>query len=254
MEYERTIPKTHTPDLISAFQYCSAYWDTKYLHNSSALFDAGGIWGDSQDEFNISIEDIKLALKRGDLGIQPNVFADNPVDDQRCNHSDCSREEHIQRIVWIIRNYEPTKTNIQVEAIKGTLSVKNGNHTLVAAIYLEVEEVKINFSMGVRSEVETIAGFIRWENPPANKGIFGTDIISTGKNFWQVDKTSDDIRVWVNDSTGSCVAQYKSFDKKGCLININGTGDMGTHIDLNYFIDKCATYIDPSLRHIHDLF
>lgn len=235
---------------ISVFGVVIPMWNTEDLREQSAMGTETLVWGEGNSGPAISDSEIKAQLDIGNPGIPPGVYADDPVDDQLCNHSQCSRLEHIERIVWIINNFDKKKAVINCTHFSGEVNVENGHHTLVAALYLGVETVPLRIEFGHAAEIEEMDGFSSWVKPPIHSGVFGKNVISTEDEFWQVEKAEPGNKIWVNSSEGNCVAQYKDFPGTGGLININGKGEMGLHIDRKYFIDLCAKEISPVLRYI----
>lgn len=225
-------------------------WNTEDLREQSAMGTEALVWGEGDSGPAISDSEIKAQLDIGNPGIPPGIYADDPVNGELCNHAECSRLEHIERIVWIINNFDKKKAVISCVSFSGTLSVENGHHTLAAALYLDEETVPVQIGFGHAAEIEGMDGFSSWVKPPIHGGVFGKDVISTEDEFWQVGNAEPGNKIWVNNSEGCCIAQYKNFPGTGGLININGKGEMGPHIDRQYFIDLCAKEISPALKYI----
>jgi len=206
------------PSIISIFEMPLAKVNVNELIKISAF--SSYPWG---DEPPLTIQEVKNALQTNNL-IAPGIFSDDPVADELHNIDECSREQHVARIAWIISHYDvkrttPISLSCAPNVDSGAVGIANGNHLLAAEVFMRKEIIQARFIDGISAEVIRQSCFISWDKAPAHDGFFGANIISTEKEHWTVDVSKGGYKtVWIGNFSGA--------EAKTARLRLNGIFSM----------------------------
>ncbi|BEI26342.1 hypothetical protein R7D97_16020 [Vibrio sp. Vb5031] len=190
---------------ISVFEQCVAVFDPALLGHLTTQYP----W--SQNESKVSSEEINQALLSPLDLIQPGHFTDDPFEHDKVDNFSASRDEHIRRIGWFVKNWNPSINHALLASMTGPnhFEFKDGNHRMHAAYHRREKEISIKFEFGNCADIENHDGFLRWVSKPSHNGVFGVSIVSSADMGCEV--LFDGInRFWINDAEmGMCICSLK---------------------------------------------
>lgn len=220
-------------------------------------------WGEGKP---ITKEEVSQAIADGRL-IATGVFNDDPVNGEKDNIHECSRDEHIQRIAWFVVNYDPAKSSgLRIES-SGNIFGDNehhmafvgGNHRVAAMLFNGVTDHPVQFNSGNKRIIEALEAFKTWVSMPAHDGNFGYCLLSDDQETWEVDARPDGFagnkRIWVSNAKpgGMSIARmavngyttsYEVEDEHGeRFFEFTRDGDGNEPISVEHFLGKCAEHI-----------
>lgn len=164
-----------------------------------------------------------------------------------------SREEHIQRIAWLVKNYDennPLLIDFGIPNFGSKFELSDGNHRLAAAIYLNKSYIWADVS----GSIDEIEKYLYKENKQANKPTHPDTIIIQPNEYFQ--RINEEIKnaphkdiilnpnlitVTIEDYIGNCTTacdtyyadqMYESIDVsykpewKNKVLAINGVAEM----------------------------
>ncbi|MND11982.1 hypothetical protein D3C87_504940 [compost metagenome] len=222
-------------------------------------------WGQlSGEKEPITMEEVAKAIADGDL-IQPGVFADNPVNEQRDNIAECSRAEHIQRIAWFVQHFDASKMEqVQMSAVpnieepeQSNISFSNGHHRVAALIYRGLTELSVELCCGKASLIEQMPAFKGWLSAPVHDGLFGYNIVSNGSEAWEMQINPEIVgsKIWITkiESMGMTMARMSINKLTSSFDMEDSDGNRHFHaaiherkdppVTTEQFLDACSTHL-----------
>lgn len=150
--------------------------------------------------------------------IKVGIYGDSD-DFEKSNIDDCSRESHLARIAWLIDNWDESKLDpFEMESSFNEDEFSNGYHRAFAAHYKGIKEVECKYFSGHVNGYEganilpinQLDSFIKWKKAPTGIGYFGKNIISCGKECYDIQKNEHEGKIWVSDNNGISLARFKN--------------------------------------------
>jgi len=258
----------HMQSTVSIFEKPTVIMNIQKMRSVSAL--SRYPWSESFEDVSPITEDEITQALNADTLIPPYVFVDGSESAKFDNIEGCSRDQHIQRIAWFVKNYDMTESDEMVIAFPVVEDVEDdfnetlfaGNHRLCALIYNGVEEHLFRVKHGIRSIVEKSDAFVRWEAGPMHNLKFGDSVVSNDDASFHIEidgiNGSPDLRIWIHEITVAgneqTVARYKKTESVGTFIEINAQNPEERFVDcsrpktpLDFFVD-CGIHLSPIFK------
>lgn len=138
--------------------------------------------------------------------IPPLIFSDSNF--SWCNTLDCTLEQHIERIAWLVKHWCDNKSEpIHVECdINGSIKVINGFHRLFALAFIDKKAtITLRFKRGSRALIEETASFVEWASRTPRTNWFGQGVLSTTSTSYRFETANH--RIAVKNSLGVTIAR-----------------------------------------------